>query len=75
MSKTLSIASEHLYEKRWLMLGFGLLPGIFGYAITQLLEVIDLSAMMDLFTYFPELQELLDLFGDLASHFFAQINV
>ncbi|MHA1959472.1 MAG: ABC transporter permease subunit [Candidatus Thorarchaeota archaeon] len=67
MPKAFSIIVEHLHEKRWSFLGIGLLIGIFGYAITIVVEVIDLSGIEDLLAYFPELEELLDMFGDLAS--------
>jgi ABC-2 type transport system permease protein len=67
VSKALSIIIEHLHEKRWLLLGFGFLIGIFGYAMTIIIEVLDLSALEDLLTAFPELEELLDMFGDLTS--------
>ena len=74
MSKVLSIITEHLHEKRWLMIGFGLLMGIFGYAITLIVDVIDLSGIEDLLGSMPQLQELLDLFGDLTSPY-ALLNV
>jgi ABC-2 type transport system permease protein len=67
VSKALSIIIEHLHEKRWLLLGFGLLIGIFGYVMTIIIEVIDLSAFEDLLTFFPQLEELLDMFGELTS--------
>jgi ABC-2 type transport system permease protein len=65
--KPLSIVLEHLHEKRWLLLGFGFLIGLFGYAMTLIIEVIDLSAIEDLLAFFPELEEILDMFGELAS--------
>lgn len=67
MPKAFSIVFEHLHEKRWLLLVFGFLIGIFGYAITLIIEVLDLSAMEGLLAFFPELEELLDMFGELAS--------
>ena len=74
MSKVISIISEHLNEKRLLMIGFGILMGIFGYAITLIVDVIDLSEIEELLSSLPELQELLDLFGDLTSPY-ALLNV
>ncbi len=74
MSKVISIISEHLNEKRLLMIGFGILMGIFGYAITLIVDVIDLSEIEELLSAMPELQELLDLFGDLTSPY-ALLNV
>jgi ABC-2 type transport system permease protein len=65
--KALSIVLEHLHEKRWLLLGFGLLTGLFGYLITIIIEVIDLSAFEDLVVIIPQLEELLDMFGGLTS--------
>jgi len=67
MKKVLSIIIEHLQEKKWLLLGFGYLIGLFGYGITLILEVLDLSEFMDLITAFPEFEEFLDFFGDVAS--------
>jgi ABC-2 type transport system permease protein len=67
VSKELSIIIEHLREKKWLMLGFGFLIGLFGYVMTIVIEVIDLSMLEDLMTYFPQLEEILDLFGELTS--------
>jgi ABC-2 type transport system permease protein len=67
LQKVLSIVIEHLHEKRWLLLGFGLLTGIFGYAMTIIIEVIDLSGIEDLLATFPEISELLDAFGDWSS--------
>jgi ABC-2 type transport system permease protein len=56
------------------MIGFGVLMGIFGYAITLIVDVIDLSEIEELLSSLPELQELLDLFGDLNSPY-ALLNV
>jgi ABC-2 type transport system permease protein len=67
LPKILSIITEHLHEKKWLMLGFGLLIGVFGYAMTLIIEVLDLSALEDLLTSFPQMEEVLDIFGDLTS--------
>ncbi|MHA2425892.1 MAG: ABC transporter permease subunit, partial [Candidatus Thorarchaeota archaeon] len=67
MPKTLSMMVEHLYEKKFVMLGFGFLMGLFGYVMTQILEVIDLSGIEDLLTYIPELESLFEAFGDFAS--------
>ena len=74
MSKALSIIKEHIHEKRLLMIGFGFLMGIFGYAITLIVDVIDLSEIEELLSSLPQLQELLDLFGDLTSPY-ALLNV
>jgi ABC-2 type transport system permease protein len=65
--KVLSIIIELLHEKRWLLLAFGLLIGIFGYVMTIIIEVIDLSGIEDLLASIPQLEELLDIFGDLTS--------
>jgi ABC-2 type transport system permease protein len=65
--KGLSVLTEHLYEKRWSLLGFGILIGLFGFVMTIIIEVIDLSGLEDLMALFPELEEILDIFGDLAS--------
>ena len=67
MPKVLSIIIEHLHEKKLLLLGFGILIGIFGYAMTLILEVIDLSGLEDLLSLFPEFEDLLDIFGDFTS--------
>ena len=67
MSRAFSVIFEHLHEKRWLILGFGFLMGIFGYVMTIIIEVLDLSAIEDLLSSFPELSEFLDMFGDITS--------
>jgi ABC-2 type transport system permease protein len=56
------------------MIGFGFLMGIFGYAITLIVDVIDLSEIEELLSSLPQLQEILDLFGDLTSPY-ALLNV
>jgi len=65
--KVLSIIIEHLHEKRWTSLGFGILIGMFGYIMTLVIEVLDLSALEDLLAFFPQLEEVLDIFGELTS--------
>jgi ABC-2 type transport system permease protein len=65
--KSFSVLTEHLYEKRWSLFGFGILIGLFGFVMTIIIEVIDLSGLEDLMEFFPELEEILDIFGDLAS--------
>jgi ABC-2 type transport system permease protein len=65
--KVLSIIIEHLHEKKLLLVGFGLLIGIFGYAMTLIIEVIDLSGIEDILALFPELEEFMDLYGDMTS--------
>jgi len=67
MKKVLSIIIEHLHEKRLLLLGFGFLIGLFGYMMTLIIEVIDLSGIEDLLEFAPELGEFLDAFGDWTS--------
>ena len=67
MPKILSIINEHLHEKKVLLLGFGILMGLFGYMVTKILEVIDLSGIEELLEFIPELEELLDVFGDWTS--------
>ncbi|MGY5863495.1 MAG: ABC transporter permease subunit [Candidatus Thorarchaeota archaeon] len=74
MSKVLSIIIEHLHEKRLLMIGFGFLIGIFGYAITLIVDVIDLSAIEELLSSIPQLEELLEVFGDMTSPY-ALLNI
>ena len=49
------------------MIGFGFLIGIFGYSITIIVEVLDLSDIMDFLAAIPQLEELLEAFGDMTS--------
>ncbi|MFQ5832985.1 MAG: ABC transporter permease subunit [Candidatus Thorarchaeota archaeon] len=67
MSRVLTVIIEHLFERKRLMLGFGLLFGIFGYVMTLIIEALDLTDLLDLVTMFPQLEGLLDIFGDWTS--------
>ncbi|MHA1136093.1 MAG: ABC transporter permease subunit [Candidatus Thorarchaeota archaeon] len=62
MPKVLSIIIEHLYEKRWIFLMFGILVGLMGFLLTMIVEVIDISAYTAIIESMPEFA---DFFGGL----------
>jgi len=63
--KILSIVIEHFHEKKWIFIMFGLLMGLFGFAITRVVDVLDLSMLDDLMDFFPE--DFLDFFGGFST--------
>jgi len=65
MRKVLSIIIEHLHEKRWISLGFGLLIGLLGLLFTMFLDILDIDSMAEMVEFFPP--ELLDFVGGADS--------
>ncbi len=65
MRKVLSIIIENLHEKRWALLGFGLLIGLLGFLFTMFLDYLDIASMTEVMELLPP--ELLDFIGGTDS--------
>jgi ABC-2 type transport system permease protein len=64
MREVLSIIMEHFHEKRWILLMFGILMGLFGLMMNGVADVLDISAYSELFEGFPP--EIIDFLGGSA---------
>lgn len=65
MRKVLLIIIEHLHEKRWTLLGFGLLIGLLAFFFTMFLDYMNISEMTEILDILPP--EFLDILGGTDS--------
>ncbi|MGY5877046.1 MAG: ABC transporter permease subunit [Candidatus Thorarchaeota archaeon] len=65
MPKALSIIIEHLHEKRWIFLIFGLFMGLMGFLLTMLVDLLDIASYAVFIEMLPE--EFLEILGGLEA--------